>query len=128
MKKTNLVAIICLLASTTSVVYADITLESTQEVEGKWKLQYSKNSLTDKESIPREDTWIFKDSKLTILHIPREGIYYDQPPVPYEIEEGKLKVTQVGSSRFDAYTLVDKTPTNMTLKGKFGNYYYFEKK
>ena len=75
MKKANLAAIICLLASTTSVVYADITLESTQEVEGKWKLQYSKNSLTDKESIPREDTWIFKDNKLIILHIPREGSY-----------------------------------------------------
>lgn len=112
----------------TSAVYADITLQSKEEVEGTWKLQSTKNSLTDKEAIKREDTWIFKDGKVTILHIPREGKYYDQPPVNYEIEDGKLKVALVGSNRFDVFSLVEKDDKSMTLKGKFGGYYYFIKK
>jgi len=97
-------------------------------VEGAWKLQYTKNSLTDKASINREDTWIFKDGKVTILHIPRDGIFYDQPPVNYEIEDGKLKVALVGNDRFDVFSVVEKDDKSMTLKGKFGGYYYFTKK
>jgi hypothetical protein len=128
MKKINLAAILLLLSVFTSAVYADITLQSKEEVEGTWKLQSTKNSLTDKESIPREDTWVFKEGKVTILHIPREGKYYDQPPVNYEIEDGKLKVALVGNNRFDVFSLVEKDDKSMTLKGKFGGYYYFIKK
>ena len=112
----------------TSTAYADITLQSKEEVEGTWKLQSTKNSLTDKQAIDREDTWVFKDGKVTILHIPREGKFYDQPPVNYEIEDGKLKVALVGSNRFDVFSLVEKDDKSMTLKGKFGGYYYFIKK
>ena len=111
-----------------STANADITLKSKDEVQGTWKLQSTKNSLADKQAIEREDTWVFKDDKLTILHIPREGKYYDQPPVDYQIEDGKLKVALVGSSRFDTFILVEKDDKNMTLKGKFGGYYFFEKK
>lgn len=128
MKRINLAAILLILSAFTSAVYADITLQSKEEVEGTWKLQSTKNSLTDKESIPREDTWVFKDGKVTILHIPREGKFYDQPPVNYEIEDGKLKIALVGSSRFDVFSLVEKDDKSMTLKGKFGGYYYFTKK
>ena len=128
MKKTNLAALLFTLSVFTSAVYADITLQSPAEVEGTWKLDHSKNSLTDKDSVPREDTWVFKDGKVTILHIPRDGKYYDQPPVNYEIEDGKLKVALVGNSRFDLFTLVEKDNNSMTLKGKFGGYYYFIKK
>jgi len=128
MKRINLAAILLILSAFTSAVYADITLQSKEEVEGTWKLQHTKNSLTDKESIPREDTWIFKDGKVTILHIPREGKFYDQPPVNYEIEDGKLKVALVGNNRFDVFSLVEKDDKSMTLKGKFGGYYYFVKK
>ncbi|MFZ2313823.1 MAG: hypothetical protein WAV82_14530 [Methylobacter sp.] len=128
MKKINLAAMLLILSLFTSAVYADITLQSKEEVEGTWKLQSTKNSLTDKEAIKREDTWIFKDGKVTILHIPREGKYYDQPPVNYEIEDGKLKVALVGSNRFDVFSLVEKDDKSMTLKGKFGGYYYFIKK
>jgi hypothetical protein len=109
-------------------VYADITVQSIEEVQGTWKLQTSKNSLNDKHPINREDTWVFKDGKLTILHIPREGTYYDQAPVTYEIEDGKLKIAIIGTSRFDIFTVVEKDDKSMTLKGKFGNYYYFTKK
>lgn len=128
MKRINLSAILLALSVFTGAVYADITLQAKQEVEGTWKLQSTKNSLTDKEAIPREDTWVFKDSKVTILHIPRDGKFYDQPPVNYEIEDGKLKIALVGNSRFDVFSLVEKDDKNMTLKGKFGGYYYFVKK
>ena len=128
MKKINLTAVVLSLCIFGSVVYADITLQSKEEVEGTWKLQSTKNSLTDKQAIDREDTWVFKDGKVTILHIPREGSYYDQPPVAYEVEDGKLKVAIIGSSRFDLFTVVDKDDKNMTLKGKYGGYYYFNKK
>ncbi len=128
MKKTNLAVMLLILSVFASAVYADITLQSPAEVEGTWKLDHSKNSLTDKDSVPREDTWVFKDGKVTILHIPREGKYYDQPPVNYEIEDGKLKIALVGNNRFDLFTLVEKDNNSMTLKGKFGGYYYFIKK
>jgi hypothetical protein len=128
MKKIKLTAVLLGLCIFGSVVYADVTLQSKEEVEGTWKLQSTKNSLTDKNAIDREDTWVFKDGKVTILHIPREGTYYDQPPVAYEVEDGKLKVAIIGSSRFDMFTVVDKDDKNMTLKGKYGGYYYFNKK
>ena len=111
-----------------SAVYADVALQSKEEVEGTWKLQSTKNSLNDKQAIDREDTWVFKNGKVTILHIPREGTYYDQPPVNYDIEDGKLKVAIIGSSRFDLFTVVEKDDKSMTLKGKYGGYYYFNKK
>ncbi len=109
-------------------VYADVTLKATEDVQGIWKLQSTKNSLTDKQVITREDTWVFKDGKMTILHIPREGTYYDQPAVVYAIEGGKLKIPIIGSSRFDLFTVVEKDEKTMTLKGKYGGYYYFNKK
>lgn len=128
MKQLNLAAMLLGLSLFVSTVYADIALQSKEEVEGTWKLQSTTNSLTDKKAVKREDTWVFKDGKVTILHILREGTYYDQPPVPYEIEDGKLKVAIIGGSRFDLFTVVEKDDKSMTLKGKFGGYYYFTKK
>ncbi|MCF7987919.1 MAG: hypothetical protein K9L60_10165 [Methylovulum sp.] len=128
MKKIKLVALLFGLSLWASSVYADITLQSADEVQGTWSLKYSKNSLTDKQPINREDIWVFKDGKLTILHIPRDGIYYDQPPVVYGVEDGKLKVAIIGSSRVDLYTVIEKDAKNMTLKGKYGNYYFFNQK
>ena len=128
MKKMNLAALYLVLAAFGSAVSADVTLQNKEEVQGTWKLQSTKNSLTDKQSIEREDTWVFKDGKVTILHIPREGTYYDQPPVAYEVDDGKLKVAIIGSSRFDLFTVVDLTDKAMTLKGKYGGYNYFVKK
>jgi hypothetical protein len=128
MKKITLAALLLGLSVFVTAVYADVTLQSKEEVQGTWKLQSTKNSLNDKQAIDREDTWVFKDGKVTILHIPREGTYYDQPPVPYEIEDGKLKVAIIGGSRFDMFTVVEKDDKSMTLKGKYGGYYYFIKK
>ena len=128
MKKINLAALLLGLSIFSSAVYADVELKSKDEVVGTWKLQHTKNSLTDKQAIDREDTWVFKDGKVTILHIPREGKFYDQPPVNYEIDDGKLKIALVGNSRFDVFSLVEIDDKTMTLKGKFGGYYYFTKK
>jgi len=128
MKKIKLAALLLGLSLFASAVYADVTLQSKAEVNGTWKLKSTTNSLNDKQAVNREDTWVFKDGKVTILHIPREGTYYDQPPVNYDIEDGKLKVAVVGSNRFDIYTVVEINDKNMTLKGKFGGYYYFDKK
>lgn len=128
MKKINLSAISLILYAFASASYADIALESKEQVEGTWKLQYSKNSPTDQDPVNREDTWVFKGGKVTILHIPRDGKYYDQLPVNYEIEDGKLKIALLGNNRFDVFSLVDIDDKNMTLKGKFGGYYFFNKK
>jgi hypothetical protein len=127
MKQIILAALLLGLSAFGSAVYADVIVQSKEEVEGSWKLLTTKNSLTDRRPVTREDTWVFKDGQVTILHIPREGTYYDQPPVPYEIEGGKLKVMILGGSRFDMFTVVEKDDKNMTLKGKFGDYYYFNK-
>ena len=111
-----------------NAVYADIKIQSKEEVQGTWKLQSTKNSLTDKKPIDREDTWVFNEGKVTILHIPREGSYYDQAPVGYEIEDGKLKVAIIGSSRFEVFSLEEKNDTAMILKNKYGGYLFFTKK
>ncbi len=129
MKKINQAAMLLALAFSASAVFADVDLKSKDEVVGTWKLQSTKNTASEKEeAMPREDTWVFKDGKVTILHIPREGKYYDQPPVNYDVEDGKLKISLVGNSRFDLFSLVEKTDSSMILKGKFGGYYYFNKK
>jgi len=39
-----------------------------------------------------------------------------------------LKIALVGNSRFDIFSLVEIDDKSMTLKGKFGGYYYFNKK
>ena len=42
-----------------------------------------------------------------------------------EIDNGKVKVMTVGSSRTELYTVVDLNDKNMTLKGKYGTLYFF---
>ncbi|MEQ1558084.1 MAG: hypothetical protein ABL859_06460 [Methylotenera sp.] len=128
MKHILLTATLLGLSAIGSAVYADVTLQSKDDVQGTWKLETTKNSLNDRRPFKREDTWVFKNGNLEILHIPREGTYFDQSPEPYEIENGKIKVLTVGSTRFEIYTVVDKDDKNMTLKGKFGTHYYFVKK
>ena len=129
MKKINAAAILLGLALFMPVVNADITLQSKDEVQGSWKLDHTKKNVNSQEVLKREDTWSFKDGKVTITHIPREGTFYDQTPVNYEVEDGKLKISLLGrSDKFDIFSLVEKDDKNMTLKGKFGDMYYFNKK
>lgn len=109
-------------------VFADIALQSSQDVQGSWKLAYTKKSANSSDIIKREDTWTFNNGKVTITHIPREGTFYDQSPVNYLVEDGKLKISILGrSDKFDIFSLVEKDEKNMTLKGKFGDIYQFNK-
>jgi len=128
MKKMCLASGLLVLSLFAGSVYADIELKSVDDIQGSWKLQYTKNSVSAKETINREDTWIFQGGKVTIKNIPREGSHYDQQPVNYEIDNGKLKIPYVGRSGFDTFSLVEKDDKTMTLKGKFGEVYYFIKK
>ncbi len=116
------------LIAITGHAWAEAAFESIQDVQGQWRLEYTKKSIDTKETIKREDTWAFNDGKVTITNIPREGSYYDQLPVKYEIEDGKLKIALLGrSDRFDTFSLIEKDEKSMTLKGKYGDIYYFKK-
>jgi hypothetical protein len=129
MKKINAAAILLGLSLFIPAVNADVSIQSKDEVQGAWKLNHTKKNVNSQEVLKREDTWTFKDGKVTITHIPREGTFYDQTPVNYEIEDGKLKISLLGrSDKFDIFSLVEKDDKNMTLKGKFGDMYYFNKK
>lgn len=111
-----------------STVWAEASLTAA-DIQGSWKLDHTKKSLTSTDELKREDTWEFKGDKVTILHIPRDGTYYDQIPVTYLLENGKLKISLLGrSDKFDEFSLVEKTDKTMTLKGKYGDAYYFVKK
>jgi hypothetical protein len=129
MKKGNLTLILLGLSVFASFVYADITFKTIEEVEGAWKLEYTKKSMSASETNKREDTWKFEGGKLTITNIPREGTYFDQAPVDYKIEDGKLKISILGrANRYEVFSLVEKDDNNMTLKAKFGDIYQFKKK
>lgn len=129
MKKINAAVILLGLSLFMPAVNADVTLQSKDEIQGSWKLDHTKKNANSQEIMKREDTWSFKDGKVTITHIPREGTFYDQTPVNYEVEDGKLKISLLGrSDKFDIFSLVEKDDKNMTLKGKFGDMYYFNKK
>ena len=112
-----------------SSVFAETALKSKEEVQGAWKLVHTKKSAASNEIIKREDTWTFKNGSVTISHIPRDGTYYDQSPVNYDVEDGKLKISLLGrSDKFDTFTLIEKDDNTMTLKGKYGDIYFFSKK
>ena len=130
MKKITVAAILSSTLLFSGNLYAESTSLTNQNIQGSWKLEYTKISEKSEEKMKREDTWVFNDSgKVTIKHIPREGGYYDQTPVNYEIEDGKLKVSILGrSGRFDNFSVVNKEEKIMTLKAKFGGIYQFIKK
>ncbi len=129
MKILNILVILLGMLTFSGIVNAEISLQSNHEIIGTWKLESTKQSAASGELIPREDTWTFEDSTLTISNIPREGGFYDQPPVKYVVEDGKLKVSVLGrAGRFNVYTLIERTEDKMVLKAKYGSIYYFSKK
>lgn len=108
--------------------FAEMPIESKEVLEGSWKLLQTRVSGDAAKASDRVDTWVFKGGKLTILHIPREGTFYDQPPVDYMVEDNKLKVSMMGRpDKFETFTLESKTDNKMTLIGKFNTYYDFIK-
>ena len=130
MKKITVIAILASILAISGNVYAESTALTNQNILGSWILEYTKKSEKAKETIKREDTWIFNnDGTVTITHIPRDGGYYDQLPVNYEIEGGKLKVSILGrAGKFDIFSLVNNDEKIMVLKARFGDIYQFIKK
>ncbi len=129
MKKLKLAVILSSFLAVSTSVFAEGSL-SNQSIQGAWALEYTKQSVKSGSTVIREDTWIFNnDGTVVITHIPRNGGYYDQLPVKYEIEDNKLKVGILGrSGRFDNFSLVDIDDKSMTLKARFGDIYQFIKK
>ncbi|NOR69681.1 MAG: hypothetical protein GQ532_08320 [Methylomarinum sp.] len=130
MKKTNIVAILSTILIFSGNAYAESTPLTSQNVQGTWSLKYTKKSEKSEKHLPREDTWTFNNnSTVTIKNIPREGSHYDQLPVNYTIEDGKLSVSVLGrSGKFDKFSVINKDEKNMTLKARFGAIYQFIKK
>jgi len=129
MKKTTVVAILSSALFFSGNLYAESTSLTNENIQGSWTLEYTKQSEKTEERVKREDTWVFNNGKVTIKNIPRDGSYYDQTPVNYEIEEGKLKVSILGrSGKFDNFSVVNKEENIMTLKARFGDIYQFIKK
>jgi len=125
MTKINIVAILSSILIFSSNVYAEPL--TNQNVQGTWTLEYTEKS---GERLLREDIWVFNDNgTVTIKNIPREGTYYDQLPVNYEVENDKLKVAILGrSGKFDNFSVINKDEKNMTMKARFGDIYQFIKK
>ena len=130
MKKLAITALLSSSLLFSANLYAESTPLNNQNIQGSWALEYTQQSKKLEEIVKREDTWIFNSNgTVTITHIPREDGYYDQPPVNYKIEEGKLKVSILGrSGKFDVFSVVNKEEKIMTLKARFGDIYQFIKK
>ncbi|MGR8932166.1 MAG: hypothetical protein ACU836_16160 [Gammaproteobacteria bacterium] len=129
MKRINFALLFVGLSLIASPVFAESVLKSKEDVQGTWKLDHTKKSATSTEILKREDTWSFNNGKVTITHIPRDGAFYDQLPVDYEVEDGKLKIALLGrSDKFDIFSMVEKDDKTMILKGKYGDIYVFNKK
>lgn len=130
MKKINVAAILSSVLVFSSNVYAESTPLTHQNIQGTWMLEYTKKSEKSENLLPREDNWTFNDNgTVTIKNIPREGSYYDQLPVNYEITGDKLKVAILGrAGKFDSFSLINKDESNMILRARFGGIYQFKKK
>lgn len=130
MKKINLAVILSVIMVFISSAYAEGDSLTEQNIQGSWKLEYTTKSEKSEERSKRKDTWVFKDNGTVVIkNIPREGGYYDQLPVKFEIEGNQLKIAILGrTGRFDKFTLVSKDGKHMALKAKFGDIYHFSKK
>ena len=130
MKRINVAAIVTSLLLVGGNVFAESTPLTNENIQGAWALEYTKKSEKSEDTFKREDTWVFNSNgTVTIKNIPRDGGFYDQLPVNYEIEDNILKVAILGrSGKFDTFSLINKDEKNMTLKARFGAIYQFIKR
>jgi len=130
MNRINVAAIVTSLLLVGGNVFAESTPLTNENIQGAWTLEYTKKSEKAEDTIKREDTWVFNSNgTVTIKHIPRDGDYYDQLPVKYEIEGSQLNIALLGrAGKFDKFSLINKDEKNMTLKARFGAIYQFVKK
>jgi hypothetical protein len=119
---------LCLLLGISNA-YADISLDSDEQIKGVWRLEYSKKNLETAKVVERSDTWVIENGKLIMKGIRQESTpVYDSIPVNYKIEEGLFKVALGRPGKFDSYTLISRTADAMVLKDRMGVFYHFKKK
>lgn len=128
MKPLVLTSVLAICAMFTGIGHAEVQLQSKEALEGSWKVVQTRISGDASKANAREDTWIFKGGKVIMKHIPREGTYFDQAPVDYVVEDGKLKISIIGRpDKFETYSVESIESNKMTLIGKFHTYYDFVK-
>lgn len=119
---------LCLLLGAANV-YADIALDSDQQIVGTWRLEFSKKNQDTAKVTERSDTWVIEKGKLLVKGIEHSGNRpYDSAPVNYVIEGGLFKVALGRPGKFDTYALIERTGDVMVLKDKMGVLYHFKKK
>lgn len=119
---------LCLLLGATTA-YADIALESDQQIVGTWRLEFQKKDQNNAKVTERSDTWVIEGGKLAIKGIVHDGKHtYDSVPANYKIEEGLFKVALGRPGKFDIYSLIERSNDEMVLKDKMGVFYHFKKK
>lgn len=118
---------LCLLLGAANV-YADMALDSDKQIEGTWRLEFSKKNADTAKVTERSDTWIIEKGKLLVKGIEHSGNRpYDSAPASYAVEDGLFKV-YIRPGKFDAYSLIERAGDVMVLKDKMGVLYHFKKK
>lgn len=119
---------LCLLLGATNA-YADIALESDQQISGTWRLEFQKKNQDNAKVTERSDTWVIGGGKLAIKGIVHDGKNtYDSVPANYKVEDGLFKVALGRPGKFDIYSLVERSGDVMVLKDRMGVFYHFKKK
>lgn len=105
-----------------SMTYAQgIAIQGPADVAGNWVLESTAIYLTGKRA-PEGSKWVFgADGNLARTSVYKFSESEGTIEEKFEVKDGKI-VTPNG----DTFTLIDKKPDTMTLKGPFG--YYFLKK
>ncbi len=105
-----------------SMTYAQgIAIQGPADVAGDWVLESTAIYLTGKRA-PEGSKWVFgADGNLARTSLYKFSDSEGTIEEKFEVKDGKI-VTPNG----DTFTLIDKKPDTMTLKGPFG-YYFFKK-
>jgi len=98
-----------------------IAIQGPADVAGDWVLESTAIYLTG-ERDPEGSKWVFgADGNLARTSLYKFSESEGTIEEKFEVKDGKI-VTPNG----DTFTLIDKKPDTMTLKGPFG-YYFFKK-
>lgn len=118
---------LCLLLGS-AAAFAEVALDSDQQIQGTWRLEFSKKNQDTAKITERSDTWVIENGKVLVKGIEHSGNRpYDSQAANYTVEDGLFKVF-IRPGKFDAYSLIERTGDVMILKDKMGVLYHFKKK
>ncbi len=122
MRRRSTINIIIASGLAASMTYAQgIAIQGPGDVAGNWVLESTAIYLTG-ERDPEGSKWVFgADGNLARTSLYKFSESEGTIEEKFEVKDGKI-VTPNG----DTFTLIDKKPDTMTLKGPFG-YYFFKK-